>query len=142
MVAFEDFRVCARCKPRFFQKLREGAFGEGGRKWRSEYAKFAAPRNRWGRTLGEKAFDRCFFSIVFLGVGILVLSRMPLFAFRMEALAQFFMGVVGAGLWVHALIGLIAGWRDPAARLLRFCALVFLLGLGISVMALLSAPLG
>ena len=134
MVAFEEARVCVPCKPRFFQKLREGIPVSPEGTGRRQSLRFAAGRSRWSRTPGEKAFDRCFFPWVFSGIYSAMLFH------GVHAWGLFAVGVISAAFWVGGLISLIAGWRDPAARLLRLCALWFLLGLGISTLALLSAP--
>jgi hypothetical protein len=75
------------------------------------------------RTPGEIAFDRCFFpfALFFLFPSFVDIQSLPL-----RWIGIFFMPLAIV-LWGRALISLIKGWRDPAAKILRVVSLVLLL---------------
>jgi hypothetical protein len=89
------------------------------------------------RSPGERAFDRCLFPFLLhllqalaLGVASLMDSRsddgMPPVP-RLIVWALFSLDLLLCGHWAWAFRSVIAAWRDPFARVLRFSSLGLLL---------------
>ena len=113
---------------------------------------------KYGRTPGERAFDRCFLPFA----AFFVLSIISEFiAWRLrppykppteaQLAAElpppawhlwlpFAFGLLLAVLWVRALITLVSVWRDPTSRVLRFSASVLLIPFAVVTCRLLLTP--
>jgi hypothetical protein len=115
------------------------------------------------RTPGERAFDRCLFPFAVSFVVSFVLgviggpwlrspsrpaselalttpSQFPLPIPSWHLWLYFALGLVGALLWLRALLTLIGAWRDPSAKIQRFACCFLLIPFASIVYILLSAP--
>lgn len=103
-----------------------------------------------GRTPGERAFDRCLLPLVAL-FGFSLINEF--FAWRLRfpykpqmpplvwpAWLPFTVGLILAALWVRAVVSLVAVWRDPSSRVLRFSASILLIPFAFVTCHLLLTP--
>ena len=113
---------------------------------------------KYGRTPGERAFDRCFLPFAAFFVLSLVFE---VIAWRLRPTSKppteaqlaaelpppgwhlwlpFAFGLFLAVLWVRALITLVSVWRDPSSAVLRFSASVLLVPFAVVTSRLLLTP--
>ena len=102
------------------------------------------------RSAGERAFDRCFFPFALYLFYLIALAAVfevppssdpdmpgvpPVFVWVLFAL-----GILLSIHWVWALRSVIAAWRDPFARVLRFSSLALLIFAGAIICGLVRLP--
>ena len=102
---------------------------------------------QFGRTAGERVFDRAFVPLVAFWVFSITTNFAAFRPGGGESVQvwppwiAFAIGSILAALWGRALVTLLLVWNDPSAKVVRFSALVLLIPFGAVVFRVFSGAL-